>query len=280
MKLKYMMGTAVLLLVIAGVFNMLYVPETIKSEKNIESPTVFVHGYKGTKNSFGNMLERFEYTYGLGRTALIYKVSPDGKLDVYHLNNGGYTETVFVQAIFEDNRASIQNTSEWLAKLMAHMKKTYGVKTANLAGHSMGGLVSMAYTENYQDYSLYPKVNKLAVIGSPIDGIYNESYFEIHHDPAAEDLKPDSYALKRLRLNKDAIPGDLEILSIGSTGDSVARPESVEGIRNIVDEKQLTYKMIEDPTLGHSELHEDARVDKMIYSFLQLQERSETTAKD
>lgn len=91
---------------------------------------------------------------------------------------------------------------------------------------------------------------------------------------------PESFALHLLRLNKDAIPNDLDVLSIGSTGDPVAQPESVDMIRNSVDETQLTYKMIDDHTLGHSALHEDARVDKMIYSFLQMNDKTERTAKD
>ncbi|SFE15015.1 Uncharacterized protein with an alpha/beta hydrolase fold [Lentibacillus persicus] len=280
MQFKYIVGTAVFLILTGSVFGLLYVPESTKSEKNMEVPTVFVHGYKGTENSLGNMLERFEHTYNLGKRSLVYKVSPAGKLDVYHLNNREHTANMFVQPVFKNNRASIEDTAEWLAKVMAHMKETFGVKRVNLVGHSMGGLVSIEYIENYQDYSHYPEVKKLAVIGSPINGIYNEGYFKLHHDPAAEDLKPDSYALKRLRLNKNAIPDHLDVLSIGSTGDSVARPKSIEGIRKIVDEGQLTYKMIKDPTLGHSALHEDTRVDKMIYSFLQLQKRLERTAKD
>ncbi|QKY71152.1 alpha/beta fold hydrolase [Lentibacillus sp. CBA3610] len=278
MQAKHIISILLLLMVVLGIFN---IPEKTSSEKKkqINHPTVFVHGYKGTHNSFGNMLDRFEHMYGWGQTALVYEVSPTGNLDVYQLNNGQSAEPMYVQVIFENNRAGIQDTSEWLAKLMAHMKETYQVNSANLVGHSMGGLVSMHYIENYQDYSTYPKVKKIAAIGSPFNGIYSDAYFQIHHDPAAEDLKPDSFALNSLRLNKDAIPDDLKVLSIGSTGDSVALPESVEMIRNIVDEKQLTYKMIEDPALGHSALHEDSRIDQMIYSFLQY-EKAERTEKD
>ncbi|SFB05046.1 Uncharacterized protein with an alpha/beta hydrolase fold [Lentibacillus halodurans] len=278
MQKKHIISTMLLCMFTIAIINWFYTPERIKSEKNIKNPTVFVHGYKGTHHSFGNMLDRFENIYGWGQTALIYKVSPAGKLNVYQLNNGHFTETMFVQVIFENNRASVRDTSGWLANLLAHMKKTYQINTVNLVGHSMGGLVSMNYIENHQDYTVYPSVNKLVAIGSPFDGIYSEPYFQIHHDPAAENLKPSSLALKTLRLNKDAVPEQLDVLSIGSTGDSVAMPESVEMIRKIVDETQLTYKMIDDGTLGHSELHEDARVDKMIYSFLQW--KAERTAKD
>src|SRR5699024_585064 len=145
---------------------------------------------------------------------------------------------------------------------------TFQIETVNLVGHSMGGLVSMNYIETYQDEEVYPTVDKLIAIGSPFAGIYSKGYFRIHHDPAAENLKPDSDALKKLYENKDVIPEQLKVLSIGSTGDSVVVPQSVRAIQNIVRNNQLTYEMIHDNTLGHSELHEDARVDKMVYSFL------------
>ncbi|MFD1361193.1 alpha/beta fold hydrolase [Lentibacillus salinarum] len=280
MQAKHIFSMVLLFIVVMGIIHWFYAPDKTKSEKTINNPTVFVHGYKGTYNSFGNMLNRFEQSYGWGQTALIYEVSPTGKLNVHQLNNGRFTETMFIQVIFENNRADFQETSAWLAGALAHLKETYQIPTINLVGHSMGGLVATNYIEHYQDDVTYPRVHKLIAIGSPFDGIYSDTYFQIHHDPAAENLKPASLALKTLRLNKDAIPAQMEVLSIGSTGDPVAEPESVAMIRHIAREEQLTYKMIEDPSLGHSALHEDARVDKMVYSFLQKDKVTERTAKD
>ncbi|HLS08162.1 alpha/beta fold hydrolase [Lentibacillus sp.] len=270
MQKKHVIGTILLFTLAIWILNWLYAPDRTMSEGHVKSSTVFVHGYKGTQNSFKNMLQRFEHQYGWGQTSLVYRVSPAGNLDVnvYKRDSGKVNGPVFVQVIFENNRASFHDTSAWLAKLLAHMKETFQIETVNLVGHSMGGLVSMNYIETYQDEEVYPTVDKLIAIGSPFAGIYSKGYFRIHHDPAAENLKPDSYALKKLRLNKDVIPEQLEVLSIGSTGDPIAVPESVGFIKHIVSEDQLTYEMIQDDTLGHSALHEDPRVDKMVYSFL------------
>lgn len=46
------------------------------------------------------------------------------------------------------------------------MKETHQIDTVNIVGHSMGGLVSMNYIQNYQDYSIYPEINKLAVLAA------------------------------------------------------------------------------------------------------------------
>ncbi|WP_246202666.1 alpha/beta hydrolase [Virgibacillus doumboii] len=268
MKKRQIMGAVFLFAVLTSIMLIIYVPKEIHSEHYKGSPAVFVHGYKGTYNSFGNLLNRFENKYNWGNKALVYRVSPEGKVNVYNLNKGKQ-EPSFVQVIFENNRASFADTAEWLSLVMAHMKDTYQINTVNLVGHSMGGLVSLKFIEDYQDPERYPRVTKFIAIGSPFDGIYNEQYFTIHRDAGATDLKPDSLALQLLRMNKEMIPEDLEVLSIGSTSDLVAVPESVQSLRHIIGEDQLQEIMIEDKTLGHSELHENAQVDKLIHSFLQ-----------
>lgn len=249
-----------------------YLPEQAKSQQSSSSATVFVHGYKGTYNSFGNMLERFEHQYNWGNKALIYRVSRDGKIRVYNMNKGK-TEPVFIQVIFDNNRASFDDGAKWLAKVLQHMKQHYQIDHVNIVGHSMGGLISVKYMEEYQDDSKHPTTNKLITIGSPFDGIYNQLYFQYNQDPAATDLKPNSAALQLLRLTKQAIPEDLQVLSIGSTGDLIARPKSVKALRMIIPKDQLQTVMIQNKALGHSDLHENERVDHLIHSFLGTQKK-------
>ncbi|MGP4107563.1 alpha/beta hydrolase [Virgibacillus sp. L01] len=270
---KHIIST-VSLLAIISIILVVYIPKETKSEQNIGNPTVFVHGYKGTYNSFGNMLNRFEYRYGWGNKVLIYRVSPQGRINVTNLSKGK-TEPAFVQVIFENNRASFLDTSMWLASVLSHMKETYHIDMVNLVGHSMGGLVALKSIQEYQDKKQYPRVAKLITIGSPFDGIYSKPYFQIHRDAAATDLKPNSAALQTIHENKHMIPKGLDILNIGSTGDLVAMPESVQSLRSIVRKGQMRKKMIEDNMLGHSELHENTQVDKLIHSFLQSQDATQ-----
>lgn len=253
---------------------MIYIPKETKSEQNIGNPTVFVHGYKGTFNSFGNMLNRFEYRYGWGNKALVYRVSPQGRINVTNLSKGK-TEPAFVQVIFENNRASFRDTSRWLSTVLSHMKETYHIDKVNLVGHSMGGLVALKSIQEYQDQKQYPRVAKLITIGSPFDGIYSNQYFQVNRDAAAADLKPNSVALQTIREKKHTIPRGLDVFNIGSTGDLVAMPESVQSLRGIIRKDQLQEKMIEDNMLGHSEMHENTQVDKLIHSFLQSQDATQ-----
>ena len=53
--------------------------ETVESEKS-NVPTLFIHGYKGTKNSFGKMIKRLENT-DYSKEELILEVTADGKVE-------------------------------------------------------------------------------------------------------------------------------------------------------------------------------------------------------
>ncbi|PAV30595.1 hypothetical protein CIL05_05695 [Virgibacillus profundi] len=264
MKKKHIISVTTSCMILVGIIAVFYMPNKAKSEFYTGQPTVFVHGYKGTSNSFGYMLNRFENKYNWGNKALVYHVSSTGKIRQYNLNKGKEAPT-FVQVIFENNRASFKDSTKWLASVLKHMKENYFIDSVNLVGHSMGGLVSFKYLTDYNGVE-YPNVNKLITIGSPFDGIYSTEYFYVHRDAGAMDLKPDSAALQLLR--KNPFPKDVDVLSIGSTGDTVAVPESVQTLRTIIPRNQLQEIMIENEKLGHSALHENKHVDKLIHSFL------------
>lgn len=266
MKVKYLFFVIVFVLVlIYG--TIIYTPNVSKSEEYLESPTVFIHGYKGTYNSFGNMLKRYENEYRWGRKAFVYHVSSEGKIRVTQLKQRR-GEPVYIQVIFENNRASFADNAKWLAQVLHHMKENYEMDSINLVGHSMGGIISVKCIEDYYDTNKLPLINKLVTIGSPFDGIYNQNYFQIHHDAAANDLRPNSKALTLIKENRASFPRNISVLSIGSIGDIVAVPDSVKALQAIIPKDQLHEVMINDQKLGHSALHESKEVDFMIHNFL------------
>src|SRR5699024_555546 len=219
LKKRYIIGImAYTILLFVGVLSVVH---SIYRENIVidGEATVFVHGYKGTENSFGNLLDRFEYTYQWGKKGLVYYISSEGNINDYFLLREEEDQPIFVQVVFENNRAEFAETTEWLSSVLQHLKEEYAVETVNLVGHSMGGIVSTKFSMEYTSVD-YPAVNRLVTIGSPFDGIYDEQYFEINQDPAAMDLAQDSPALTELRENN--LPVHIQALSIGSTGDLVA----------------------------------------------------------
>lgn len=244
-----------------------YMTGAVSSGRLAGTPTVFVHGYKGTYYSFAAMLQRFENNYGWGEKVLVYHVSKNGKLKVEKIGDQD-AQPAYVQVVFENNRASFEDSAGWLAAVLSHLKKHYHVNKAHVVGHSMGGIISLKYIEDYQDDTKYPQIDKLVTLGSPFDGIYNKEYFQLNRDAAAVDLMPDSPALNILRKNKEAFPNNIDVLSIGSTGDIVAEPESVQSIRDIVSHERLKQIIIQNRALGHSALHENQEVDALIHDFL------------
>lgn len=262
-KIRLIIGIILFILFLTGITAYIYIPNKARSETTNSIPTVFIHGYKGTAKSFNTMLNRFEKN-GWGKKGLVYFISSNGRILDYKVN-GAQADQMFVQIILQNNRANFSDSARWLSDALRYLKENYNVNTVNLVGHSMGGIISVYYMQQYNTED-YPNVRRFVAIGSPFDGIYNKEYFKKHQDAAANDLKPNSVALRMLY--QGGFPQTVDVLNIGSTGDLVAYPESVQTIRNIVPENQLKEVIIQDDDLGHSDLHESQKVDQMIHSFL------------
>jgi len=261
------MTIATVLIILLGSFLTFTPGSKVKSNQLAGIPTIFIHGYKGTYNSFANMLKRLEEDNGWGEKVLLYEVTKEGKIRVVQTGSKN-ADPAYVQVVLEDNRASFEDNAKWLSHVLAHLKENYDVPRVNLVGHSMGGIIALKYIMEYQDNEKFPQTSKLITLGSPFDGIYSKEYFRIHRDAAAIDLMPDSAALNILRTNKNAFPNHIKVLSIGSTGDFIAVPESVKSLQDIVSANHLQQIMIEDDSLGHSALHENKKIDKIIYDYL------------
>ncbi|WP_284140845.1 MULTISPECIES: alpha/beta fold hydrolase [unclassified Virgibacillus] len=263
----------IITVVIISVFLILFLNRGEKESRSAYSkkipsvPTVFVHGYKGTHRSFNGMLQRFEKEYQWGVKTFVYQVSPEGRIKVAN-SSMKTNKPVYVQVIFEDNRASFENTSFWLASVLQHLKKEFQIPRINIVGHSMGGIIALKYLEDHAGADALPRTEKFVAIGSPFAGIYRSDYFNVHQDQAAVDLKRGSKALEMLSTRKNRIPKELQVLNIGSTGDDIAVTESVQSLQSLVSIEQYKEIIIEDKSLGHSALHESTQVDKLIHDFL------------
>ncbi|MEK3888593.1 alpha/beta fold hydrolase [Bacillus sp. FSL K6-3431] len=235
-------------------------------------PTLFVHGYKGSERSFSTMLSRMS-DQQWGEKMLVCRVSKNGRISL----KGTLSEekdNPFIQVIFENNRARINDQTKWLQNIMKILKDRYNVHEINLVGHSMGGLALTNYLETVNGHESYPKTLKLVTIGSPFKGIDHEDYFELNYGEALKDLRVGSIGLRLLIDNKESFPANIKVLSIvgvisdPSTGDGLVSQQSALGNRDIVKQDQFNEVTIHDQKATHFGLHEHLYVDQLIAEFL------------
>ncbi|MGE8204897.1 alpha/beta hydrolase [Heyndrickxia sp. NPDC080065] len=276
-KHKFVRMIVLSILVIGLSFQFLHHTSSNKNSfsKKDAIPTIFVHGYKGNLHSFNNMLNRFENDYYWGRKTMICRVSRNGQI----LVPGGIPANQkhpFVQVIFENNRARIQDTTNQLKEVMKILKNKYHINNMYAVGHSMGGLVLTNYLEQTYSQKNYPEVKKLITIGSPFKGIEKKSYFTNPRNtgPALKDFKPNSTALKTLFDRKKEFNPNISVLAIAGVtlnpkvGDGVVSQSSALAIKEIVPSKQFQERIVKDKNTTHSGLHEHQTVDRYIGEFL------------
>ncbi|KIL76632.1 alpha/beta fold hydrolase [Bacillus badius] len=257
-------------LLIALLIFISYGTLTANSKTNTPPPdvTVFVHGYKGTAVSFRSMLERFDKEHHWGKKVVTCRVTADGQVLLEESGPIPASGRLFVQLIFENNRASFDETAHWLSKALHALKQTYQFEQVNLVGHSMGGIVSVQFLEEYAKKPGYPFIHKLVVIGSPFSGLKDKDYLKKNSGPAAADLMPNSGALQQLAERKSAFPSDVKVLAIASTGDQLVSTNSVLSLKQIVPSAHFQKAVISDRSITHSGLHESEKVDRLIGQFL------------
>ncbi|MFL8938497.1 alpha/beta hydrolase [Rossellomorea oryzaecorticis] len=257
------------LFIIFTIFKSSNVQSSEKALTAVEKyPTVFVHGYKGTYNSFRTMLDRFEHHHGWGKKTLEIYVSENGSVSYKGTIPKNPSSPPLVQVIFEDNRAALDKQAIWLENALKLMHHSFQVDNINLVGHSMGGLASTKYLENARGKDFLPATHKFITIATPFEGVTKDSYDQINTGAAVIDLKPQSRALKHLYLNRHMIDPGIKILSIAGSGDDVVNVPSALGSEKLFDQNEFSSQIVYDPTISHSGLHETTKVDRLLGDFL------------
>lgn len=244
-------------------------PIQSKDTSNI-TPTLFIHGFKGGPSSFQNMLTRLEEKRS-GTKTMVIRVLSNGELAI----SGNLTEkeNPFIQVIFQENRAGINQQTEWIQNILHRLHNVYSIEKINLVGHSMGGLTATNFILTNPDRTLFPSIEKLVVIGSPFKGIDQANYFLVNSGDAAVDLKTQSSALEELIENKQYFNSQVPVLAIAGVinetdTDGLVSLSSALGIEDIVQESQMQKEIFYDETATHSGLHEHKGVDNVVAEFL------------
>ncbi|QQP70724.1 alpha/beta fold hydrolase [Carnobacterium sp. CS13] len=237
-------------------------------------PTLFIHGYEGTKGTFDGMLSRLEVS-GLGEKALTVTVQPDGSVS----ETGSWQDQAInplIQVLFADNKNNEWNQADWIKAVLSYLKQTYQIDEVNLVGHSMGGVSSFRYLVTYGNDDSLPTVDKFIAIGAPfndfvtgnetqtLDALSQDGPSVISERYGDFSAAIQQYPSSTKMLN---IVGDLQD---GSEGDGTVPIRSGLAIGYLMQTNGLDYhdEEITGAHAHHSQLHENIKVDKLVAEFL------------
>ncbi|MBC1473537.1 alpha/beta hydrolase [Listeria grandensis] len=241
--------------------------------KSIDVPTLFLHGYSGTKNSMGHMMDRLARN-GDATRSIVISVTPDGQIKI----DGEwdkFAKKPLIQVLFEDNKSSLTNQTAWLQSVMRELKSTYHIPAVNVVGHSMGGVDWTSYIEAASNQPTFPAVAKLVTIGAPFNGLVigedgKTAYDLTENGPATQTERYQGFIARQ-----KAIPASLEVLNIAGDVEDGTKSDTSVSLASALSGKFIfnhvaSYKelVMTGSQAQHSRLHENRDVDDAIKAFL------------
>ena len=234
-------------------------------------PTVFIHGYGGTINSFGGMIQRLSSERKTTKEMLV-TVQSDGSLKV----DGDLSkkkDNPSIQVLFTANKDTEWNQTEWIYTVLKYLKQQ-GVEQVNLVGHSMGGVSSLRYLTTYGQPNDASTINKFISIGAPFNDFTESS-------ESIDDVLRNGPSVKAGRYidyqNGIAnVPNKLPILLLAGkinqetvTDGTVPLNSALATFSLLKDHgNPIKYQIFTGPNAQHSQLHENLNVDKTVVDFL------------
>ncbi|GAA3021871.1 alpha/beta hydrolase [Tetragenococcus solitarius] len=248
---------------------------TQQTNKKSTMPTLFIHGYQGTTNSFKSMINDMQKN-SVAQREMIVVVHSDGSIDVQGELSGKKTNPI-IQVLFENNESDEWNQTEWIKNVLSLLKNDYQVDKVNLVGHSMGGVSAYRYMGTYGQEDTLPKIEKFVAIGAP----FNE-FVDTSESQSVEDLLkngPDTPSQRYQDFTDltPQIPNDTSVLLIAGQlskadfTDGTVPLTSALSIYPLLENNgfnDISYSIIQGQRSSHSMLHENSKVNRQIEQFL------------
>lgn len=256
------------------------ISSSTKTEEKVKSPTpqktaiptLFIHGYSGTENSFSGMMKRMEKN-DFAKKELMMKVSPAGTVTMTG-QLSGKKDNPMIQVLFEDNKNTEWSQAQWLYNCLAALKKV-GVDKVNLVGHSMGGVSGLRYLMTYPHDDTQPQVIKFVAIGAPFNDFLDTSETQ----SIQELLKngPNEYSSRYQDYQN--LAGNLDkkiqiLLLAGQLNQNTFNDETVPttsalSVNALLSQtNKVSTQIFYGANAQHSQLHENKEVDKAVADFL------------
>lgn len=236
-------------------------------------PTVFIHGYGGTINSFGGMIQRLS-NEGKTKKEMLITVQADGTLNV----DGQLSkekDNPSIQVLFAANKDNEWNQTEWIYNVLKYLKQQ-GVDQVNLVGHSMGGVSSLRYLTTYGQPNDASEIKKFIAIGAPFN-----DFDDTANNQSIDDLLqngPNTLASRYVDYSKgiNNVPNKLPVLLLAGKlnendmSDGTVPLSSALAAYSLLKThgNPIDYQIFTGSNAQHSQLHENPAVDKAVANFL------------
>ncbi|MCR1902240.1 alpha/beta fold hydrolase [Ligilactobacillus apodemi] len=249
-------------------------PSAKNNELTIKNqvPTVFIHGYAGTRLSAGLMIKRFE-SYGWGQKSAVITIKADGTLAI---RGDPAVPGALIQVLFDSNRMSVMHQTNWLWRLMNCLKNHHSIEHVNVIAHSMGGVSVLNYLSKYGSSNQVSHVDKVVTLGVPFnDQEVGRDGKEIEYRPLTKygplDMTP---LFKNIKRHRYFISPETAFLNIagdlknGTASDGSVSVDSALSLRYLLGTQTYYELVVTAKRASHSMLHENKEVDRAIGLFL------------
>lgn len=229
-------------------------------------PTIFVHGFTGNASSFNTLLENLRGSL-IGRYERAITINDKGYLEDTILTDGSIIMLPFITVQFDNNTATLDKQTQWLAEAINQVKKDYNVDKVNIVAHSQGGVTAINYIET--SYTKGKDIANLVTLDSPILGantlflktittainasapfMKDESLIEKTHElfqtPAYLELKGKHYE-ELVSKYRNKYPSYVRTLSVSFFGSEIVKEDSAFGLKKYNSNKKqdnITYKVL------------------------------------
>ncbi|MGM0172270.1 hypothetical protein IGJ39_002379 [Enterococcus sp. AZ140] len=236
-------------------------------------PTLFVHGYKGTVNSFKGMIDRLE-TESKGQQELTLIVDINGNVQAQGALSKETTNPM-IQVLFEDNENNEWNQAEWIRACLVYLQTTDQINKVNIVGHSMGGVSGLRYLVTYGQETTLPQVEKFVALGAPFNDFVDDSGQNLadllENGPTVVSSRYQDYQTMIGNLPTDTqfllVAGQLSEVELS---DGTVPLNSALAVYALLKQhgNPVMEKVEEGEGASHSMLHENEEVDREVSRFL------------
>ncbi len=241
--------------------------------------TVFFHGWGSSRRAeeqMANYLVKKKYASSI----VVADVDYQG-----HVKFSGIlpakTKHFIVEVNLQNNKSVSPNggmtysqSSNYVADVLASLKKKWKINNVNLVAHSMGNLQVIYFIKNHARSKKYPKINKLVAIAGHYNGIIGmdepkDTSLEANGKPK---MMNDTY--RDLLSVRNTFPKNIKVMNIYGNyknhGDGSVNNNSSKSLRYLVQKRAKSYEEQEIRGYGaqHSRLHENKEVDQVLLKFL------------